>query len=430
LVSSTFNESRQKDLIRFVLKIYSGDLSRTVGYIVCDVDGAGFIRIMEKYLSSDRQIVWLQPSGDRPALRVGKPLSQQTSAYDVATRKMLSGSWSASDSRVYGKDVLLDVPQEKYNLAAFSLTPQYLLEENQRILTRNMLLAALIVIAVAVISAILITRSLTTPLTHIVQALTRIRNGETELRLTGLKSDEIGVLGETINDMLDRIQQLIAQVYSAKLLLKQAEYKALQAQVDPHFLYNTLDTMGSIAASQQCHTVSTLCQAMSNIFRYCIDMQDPLSTVGNEIVHLKNYMYVMNVRMQNSVVLDINVDRSLLSEKIPRLAVQPVVENALHHGLRNKAGDKHITIEGKRENGVVVLEVSDNGVGMDAIHVNHLLESGGTLERSSSIGLGNIHARIKLLFGDQYGVQVRSVPGAGSTVALRVPSTCPEGGTS
>ena len=232
-----------------------------------------------------------------------------------------------------------------------------------------------------------------------------------DLRLSGLKLDEIGTLGRAINEMLDQIQELMAQQYNAKLLLKQAEYKALQAQVNPHFLYNTLETMSSVAAAQKCHTVSTLCQAMSNIFRYSIDMQDPLSTVGDEIVHLKNYMYVMNVRTQNGIELAIDIDQGLLAEKVPRLSLQPLVENAISHGLVNKRGPKRIVIEGAAQNGDMVLSISDNGVGMDAEKINRQLQRGRTRQafgRSTSIGLANINARIRLLFGEEYGVSVQS----------------------
>jgi sensor histidine kinase YesM len=215
----------------------------------------------------------------------------------------------------------------------------------------------------------------------------------------------------------------MAQQYSAKLLLKQAEYKALQAQVNPHFLYNTLETMSSVAAAQKCHTVSTLCQAMSNIFRYSMDMQDPLSTVGAEIVHLKNYMYVMNVRTQNGIELVIDIDQGLLGEKIPRLSLQPLVENAISHGLTNKRGPKKIEIAGTAQNGDMVLSISDNGVGMDAETVNRRLRDEGaeSFGKSRSIGLANINARIRLLFGEAYGVSVQSLPQKGSTVTLRVP---------
>ena len=126
--------------------------------------------------------------------------------------------------------------------------------------------------------------------------------------------------------MLDRIQALIAEEYDAKLLLKQAEYKALQAQVNPHFLYNSLDTMAGIAQAGGCPEVGSLCRALSNMFRYAIDAKESLATVRSEIVNVKNYMHIMNVRMNGRIDLDIRVDRSILEEKVPKLCLQPLVE--------------------------------------------------------------------------------------------------------
>ena len=267
------------------------------------------------------------------------------------------------DGRATRDSVFFALPQQKYDLTCYSLTPQYLLEESQNVLSRNMLVIALLVVAVAVVAALLIARSLSTPVTRIVRSLKEIKGGRTDLRLSGLKEDEIGTLGHAINEMLDTIQELIAQQFNAKLLLKQAEYKALQAQVNPHFLYNTLETMSSIATAQNCHTVSTLCQAMSNIFRYSIDMQDPFSTVGNEIVHLKNYMYVMNVRTRDEIDLEIDIEQELLGDKVPRLSLQPLVENAISHGLMEKRGPKRIAVGGSAQDGDLVLSIRGDGVG-------------------------------------------------------------------
>jgi sensor histidine kinase YesM len=429
LVSSYHNASRDKDIIRFVLKIYTNNVTRKIGYIVCDADTNSFLRIIGKYVYSERQIVWLQPRGDRPALRYGRLDGKQKEYFDSVSTRIHENGWSEHDGKAIRDSVFFEIPQQKYGLTSYSLTPQYLLEESQKVLERNMLVIALIVITVTVMSAMLITRSLTTPLIRIVGSLKEIESGRMDLRLSGLKSDEIGTLGRAINEMLDQIQELMAQQYNAKLLLKQAEYKALQAQVNPHFLYNTLETMSSVAAAQKCHTVSTLCQAMSNIFRYSIDMQEPLSTVGNEIVHLKNYMYVMNVRTQNGIELSIDIDQSLLAEKVPRLSLQPLVENAISHGLVNKRGPKRILIEGVAQNGDMVLSISDNGVGMDAEKINRQLreEDAASIGRSTSIGLANINARIRLLFGEGYGVSVRSLLEEGSTVTLRVPRMRQEG---
>jgi sensor histidine kinase YesM len=415
LVSSYYNESRQRDVLRFALKIYANDVRTRIGYIVCDVDAGGFLRIVEKYVFAEGQVVWLQPSGDRPALRYGSPAGKQAGYYDVAVREVETKRWSGSDPLPVRDSVLFDIPQEKYNLTVFSLTPQSFLEESQRGLARDLLLIAFLVIVVAVLSTALVALSLTRPLMRMSKSLKRIRDGETGLRLDGLGSDELGELGTAVNEMLDRIQSLIAEEYEAKLLLKQAEYKALQAQVNPHFLYNSLDTMSGLALSRGCEEVSTLCRALSNIFRYSIDMKEDLATIGDEILNVKNYMHVMNARTRNGIRLDIRVDPGLLGERVPRLSLQPLVENALIHGLKDKRGEKSIVIGSDARDGRVELFVADNGVGMDTS------ESGDRLARDSSIGLRNIDARLKLLFGDEYGVRIESEPGEGCRVSLILP---------
>jgi sensor histidine kinase YesM len=430
LVTSSYNKSRGQTILRLVLKLYTNNVRTKIGFVVCDVDPKGFSRIVEKYVYSDRQVVWLQPEGDDPVLVYGAH-DAVGPAFARAVTGIRAGTWSDNDVRQIRNSVFLSDSQMKYRLTAWSLVPQELLEESQNVLTRNMLVIALLVVLVAVVSAFLITRSLTTPLTGIVQSLGRIKDGQTDLRLTDLRSDEIGVLGRSINEMLDRIQELIAWEYHAELQLKQAEYKALQAQVNPHFLYNTLDTMGSIATAQNAPTVATLCRAMSNLFRYSLDMKDPLSALGNEIVHLKNYLYVMNVRTGNSLDVDIAIDRDLLDERVPRLCLQPLVENSINHGLKNKRGAKKIRISAQADGETLTLTVHDNGVGMDADEINRQLTADPTrvTEKNGSIGLVNIHARIVLLFGAAFGIRINSVSGEGTTVGFSVPRSHAPGGS-
>ncbi len=429
LVTSSYNKSRGQTILRLVLKLYTNNVRTKIGFVVCDVDPRGFSRIVEKYVYSDRQVVWLQPPKDDPVLVYG--LHEAVGPiFEKIVVGIRAGSWSEHVDRRIGNTVFLATPQVKYRLTAWSLVPQELLEESQNVLTRNMLVIALLVVLVAIASVLLITRSLTRPLTRIVEGLGRIKDGQTELRLTGLKADEIGVLGQSINQMLDRIQELIALEYNAELQLKQAEYKALQAQVNPHFLYNTLDTMGSIATAQNVPTVATMCHAMSNLFRYSLDMKDPLSTIGSEIVHLKNYLYVMNVRTGNSLDVDIEIDRSLLGESVPRLSLQPLVENSVNHGLKNKRGEKRIRICAQADSSLLTLTVHDNGVGMDAEETNRQLaaDPASVTEKNGSIGLGNIHARVGLLFGTGFGIKVASSPEEGTLVTLTVPRVQDTGG--
>ena len=421
LVTSSFNKSRGQTILRFVLKLYTNNVRTKIGFVVCDVEPKGFLNIVQKYIYSDRQVVWLQPQGDDPVLEYGGHAAVE-SIFDQTVSGIRAGLWSQNVDRRIQNAVFLASPQVKYRLTAWSLVPQELLEESQNVLTRNMLVIAFLVVLVALASVFLISRSLTRPLGGIMVTLGRIKDGETDLRLTGLKPDEIGVLGQSINEMLDKIQDLIALEYNAELQLKHAEYKALQAQVNPHFLYNTLDTMGSIATAQHVPTVATMCHAMSNLFRYSLDMKDPLSTIGNEIVHLKNYLYVMNVRTGNSLDVDIEIDPGLLGEQVPRLSLQPLVENSVNHGLKNRRGSKKIRIRGQADGQTLTLSVHDNGVGMDADEINRqLADPGSVTEKNGSIGLGNIHARVALLFGTGFGIRVVSSPADGTLVFLMVP---------
>lgn len=424
LLTGYYNPHRDTPLVRYVLKIYR-NAHEYIGYIVCDIDPKPFLRLMEKYRYSPEQVIWLQPQGDGVTLQVGQLQPGQQALFEDITGRVHAGQDPAAEAG--GDYTLFTAPQRKYNFAAYTLMPQALLQMNQAALLNNTLLVAGIIVVLLTVLFLIVSRSLTGPLTYVLQTMQRIKQGHTALRLKPMKQDEIGILGREFNDMLDETERLLKQDYESRLLLNDAKYKALQAQVNPHFLYNTLDTMGSIAGAQQCSTVSTLCHALSNIFRYSLNMQTPYSTLENEILHIKNYMYIMNVRTNHSIRMSINIDSALLECQMPRLSIQPLVENSIQHGLKNKRGSKDITIGARRSGQVLEVWVEDNGVGMDAAALNRRLAHSvaDALQKNDSIGIDNINARAKLLYGPDYGVTVASEPGAGSRVTLRLPVAAP-----
>ncbi len=268
-----------------------------------------------------------------------------------------------------------------------------------------------------------VSRSVIRPLDMLMDTIQQIKGGASHLRTKVVSKDEIGELGQNFNEMLDRMEELMQKESQANRLLSQAEYKALQAQINPHFLYNTLDTMSSIAEIRDCPEVSMLSQSLSNIFRYCLNMKDPFSTVAEEVSHLKNYSYVMEMRMHDNVKYFYEIDENVLKDQLPRITIQPLVENALNHGLRNKRGGKEIRIAICREEGRLKIKVSDNGVGMDAGKLNEDLAKNDLnyVEKGDSIGLHNINARIKMLYGDDYGIVIASVLGEGTHVSVTLP---------
>lgn len=328
----------------------------------------------------------------------------------------------------FAKQEVFRVRQNKYNLMAYSIMPQSVLEENQKTLTRNLFLIAFLMVAAAAVLTTVVSRSVIRPLDILMGTIQRIKNGETGLRTEIVRKDEIGELGQNFNEMLDQMEELRRKENQATLLLGQAEYKALQAQINPHFLYNTLDTMSSIAEIRDCPEVSMLSHSLSNIFRYSLNMKDPFSTVAKEISHLKNYTYVMDVRMQNHVRYIYDIDEDVLQNQIPRISIQPLVENALNHGLRNKRGEKEIRIRIRKKAGILEICVADNGVGMDAKELNRSLTKNDLqrVEQGNSIGLFNINARIKMLYGEEFGIILESTQGEGTSVYVTLPAGAAE----
>ena len=224
--------------------------------------------------------------------------------------------------------------------------------------------------------------------------------------------------------MLDEVHELTAEKYKTRMLLERAEYLTLQAQINPHFLYNTLDTMSSIASLQNCQTVSYLSQSLANIFRYTLNMSNPLATVSEEISHVRNYVYVMDVRNRSAVQYEFHIDKDTFSDILPRVSIEPIVENALSHGLKNsRRPDKKVSIVIRHDGELLNVTVSDNGVGTDEQEVRaHMNDEKNMLgEKGHSIGLTNINNRLKRLFGDEYGIIFESTPDEGTDVTIRVP---------
>ena len=427
LISGYRNTVENKDIIRFVLRLHNYDEERLpLGYLVCDVDSLVLTRIMEKYVPSQSVFLWLQPVGDRSIASIGRS-DENTRRVFRQVSKLAENYYEYMNlAQEYGGDYLVHVNQESYNLEAFAMVPQSIMTAAQRTQNRTLLILAIGMVAVSSVLVTLLSRWISRPMVQMQETIERIRAGETHLRI---KPDgwaaEVAVLGNEFNEMLDRMQEMMTEEYEYKLLVERTEYKMLQAQINPHFLYNTLNTMSAIANAQHCELVSGLCQSLSAIFRYCLDMSDELSTVQKEIAHTRNYLYVMDVRNGGQIEYEYQIDSETLSDEIPRITLQPIVENAMTHGLRNsRRKDKRLVIRTEHtSSGELVITVCDNGIGMDAETMNQELAADdlSRVQSGVSIGILNVHARLRKVFGKGYGIEVASTPGEGTTVWIRIP---------
>ena len=414
-----------------VLKLHNYDADRSgLGYLVCDINSAAFTSIMSKYVDVEQVCLWLQPLNDRVVAMTGQASDSQRRIQKQLAKAVENYYKSTKLEQEYDGNYLIQVSQENYNLEAFVLVSQSLLTATQKSLIRTLLIIMAAMLLAITIIVLFLSQWLTKPVEEMSSTITQIKNGETQLRVRPVGwSQELTTLGTEFNEMLDRMQVMAQEELQHKMLVERTEYKMLQAQINPHFLYNTLDTMSGIANAQNCPMVSGMCRSLSAIFRYSLNMTDELSTVQNEMSHVRNYLYVMDVRNGSTVAYDYQIDSNTLADQMPRICIQPVVENALTHGLRNvRRKDKKLLIRSEHVGENLVITVQDNGAGMDAEAMNRLLEQNDMkrVESGISIGILNVNARLKKLFGAGYGLHIDSIVGEGTTVTITVPAVSPE----
>ncbi len=426
MISGYYNPLEEKDIIRFVLKLHNYDEERQkIGYLVCEIDSMAFASIMNKYVDLSHVYLWMQPVNDRTIVVTGEANDDQKRIQKQLARVIQNYYDSSTMEQEYGDYYLIHVGQTENNLEACALVSQSLLTATQRSLTRSLMVIMGMMLVVVCVFVMLLSQWLTRPTEQMLETIERIKNGETQLRVQPVGwSEELKVLGTEFNDMLDRVQFMAQEEYKYRLLVERTEYKMLQAQINPHFLYNTLNTMSGIATAQNCPLVSGLCHSLSAVFRYSLNMTDEFSTVQKEMEHVKNYLYVMDVRSGSDVSYEYQIAEETLQDQLPRICLQPIVENAITHGLRNvRRKDKKLTISAVHENGLLLIYVEDNGTGMDAEEMNHLLEKNDPkrVETGVSIGILNVNARLKRVFGEEYGILIDSRMGEGTKVSIRVP---------
>ena len=224
-------------------------------------------------------------------------------------------------------------------------------------------------------------------------------------------------------------EQYIKTQYQDRLILLDAQMKSLEAQINSHFLFNTLESINSIAEVEGVSSISDIVLSLGNMFRYSIKTESEIVTLYDELDHINNYVSIQQVRFNNRFRVETDISDSLKKQKVLKLILQPLVENALYHGLKNCTRGDLITVSAKKDNNNLLISVWDNGVGMSEDELNSLQEKliapaefKSLGKRSSrSIGLSNINARIRLYYGHEYGMTVDIAASGGLRITLRLP---------
>lgn len=246
------------------------------------------------------------------------------------------------------------------------------------------------------------------------------KDGDYDVSLHTKSQDEIGLLNESFVEMGQNIKRLIEQEYLSKIRQREIELAYMQSQINPHFLYNTLDSIRWMAIMKKQPKISEQIEALSDLFRHALNSGREMTTIREEVEHVKNYMTIQKNRFGDTLDFDIGVDDSILETKVLNLVLQPLVENAIVHGLEKKKGGGKVTIRIRKEADNIIYMVQDNGAGTNQDEIRRQL---GEPEESHNVfSLKNIDERIKYKYGESYGLNFSSIPGKGTVVTVNIPA--------
>ena len=281
-----------------------------------------------------------------------------------------------------------------------------------------------------IIFAYIMSRYMVHPVEHLSRKMAS-QKGHTLIQSTQYlnRKDEIGTLYNEYNAMVESLNASVKQDYHDKLVILDAQMKSLEAQINPHFLFNTLESINSMAELDDNEQIATMSMALGNMFRYTLKTQSELVTVEDELGHVNDYVSIQQLRFDSRFRLEVHASPEFRKLKVLKLILQPLVENALYHGLQYCTMGDFISIKGQTDERFIYIDVYDNGQGMDEVTLrtlqNSLNQEASFTElghrNKQSIGLKNIHSRIELYYGRGYALFITSQPGEWSNIRIKLP---------
>jgi two-component system sensor histidine kinase YesM len=407
------------------IPIYNPFYKDKIGTIVFYINSKDIRKMIEKY-NVGPNVILLQNANGEIFYHTNGDFDQEVGKYSVRTFPIskITNELHFNDRQ----DLLIDTSfLDHGNIQLNIVYPNTELAKNrQRILNITLVTVAVVLLFIALFS-LLSQQIITKPIRLLGKTMKKVRNGNFNVSLkTNEWRDDITDLIRNFNYMVDKIRELIESEYDLQLRNKEAQIIALQTQINPHFLYNTLQTIGGKAVLIGEYEIHEMCRALGDVFRYSFYKGNMESTLGMELLHINNYLYIQKVRFEDSLQIEIDVEEELRDCPIIRFVLQPVIENMIVHALgKNEDQHLHIRLSAERRNDKVMIRIEDDGPGIES---SRLLEINEFLEQKSfavfegvSIGLKNVHERLRLAYGPEFGIQIRSVYGQGTTVEIWIP---------
>ena len=323
---------------------------------------------------------------------------------------------TVSDNVIY---TIQTLHNENWKVVGVSYV-QEMIDDSLLALTTILLLAGIIILGAAILISSLLSRQLTMPLKKLEDAMQQFEADADNFSYTPSGGTrEVQNLGESFAHMAERVQDLLAQVRQEEVNLRKTELKALQAQINPHFLYNTLDSISWMCEQGKDAEAVQMVGALARLFRISISKGREMIPIRSELQHAESYLQIQAQRYKDQFTYEFDVDDSCLDYLCNKITLQPIIENAIYHGINGLVDDGEIIVTVREDGDDILFIVSDNGSGMSEERIHEIL-SRDSSDRTG-IGVKNVDERLKIYFGPAYGITIESVPDEGTQVYIRMP---------
>jgi len=272
--------------------------------------------------------------------------------------------------------------------------------------------------------------SMSKPIGQLISYMRKAESGDLTIRHWGNRTDEVGMLGRSYTNMLTQVKKLLALTELQERQKREAELRSLQAQIKPHFLYNTLDTIHWLARRQNAVEVAELVESLSKLFRIGLSKGQDMIPLADELEHIRSYLKIQSTRYRDKLTYSLDIAENVHDAQVLKIVLQPIVENAIYHGIKERRGPGHIAITAEESHGNLLMRIADDGAGMSAERLaelrrrlEHPPDAAGAakppgLSGQPGYGLVNVQERIRLTFGAGYGIRIDSAPGRGTEVTI------------
>jgi len=336
------------------------------------------------------------------------------------------------NAKLYGTNqnvfaVEYNLPNIKWKI--MGIIPRKNLEYEMGVANKVLIFVMSITILFSLLLSLLLAKRITLPIKKLIKNMKKVGEGNFKVGIFNSNYKDIQILDSTFNSMVEKINELMRNVVEKELEKANAELKALQAQINPHFLYNTLEVTRSIALDYEAYSIEEICMCLADLFRYSISKNKETVTIQEEIEHIRNYINIQKYRYGNKLNFTMDIDENVLACKTLKLVIQPLVENAVYHGIEMKIGPGTIHVLGTKSINRIIITISDDGVGIpdEKVHwINAILKESHirkeiNIQSGIGIGITNVNSRIKLYYGDEYGLHIDSMVGKGTVVTIVIP---------